>query len=260
MANFDLCNNFSEKLIAESNTFFDMPRFDGACVAITIAKGRETNGTNILLDMLLDRGDLPFEDKRAAALVSTMFYRSDCSKGRWVTYNHGSYKTNRVPMTYIVLGELPTTWFEGVHVELRLIAEQLDDAHKALQRDLVLEERRLYQDVENGWRGKVSDETWDKLDAHLNVLGPLIEALEAAWVKIEYHMYRNSTFTLLYPEDIPMFCKLGLPFSSELAKIFKLEDYLSRKKIYVQWCNGRLNRAKAMSWSLYYSHKELGIE
>lgn len=260
VANFDLCNNFGEELIAESSAFFSMPRYDGACVAITIAKGRETNGTNILLDIILGRSNLPIPDKRAAALVSTLFHNPFMDKGGWVIYNQGSYRTNKVPMTYIVLGRLPIAYFEEKFVEIRDHAKKLDQAHRNLQRDLVLEQRERFEDVVNGWRGCVSDEWWVKFDAHLDVLGPLLAEVSALWECVDEKFHHNKQFKLLYPDSLWVIFNRGLPFSPEITEFNRLTDYLSRKRVLQKYMGSGWDKPNLMSWSLYYSYEKLGIE
>lgn len=99
-ANLDFCSNFCDGLIQEYSSFVNnCPRFEGARIAATVAKGREGKALVSMLKKFAQHLS-QYKEPRCAALMS-------CSglDGEHMLWGQGDYVSGRNPMSWFVMSD-----------------------------------------------------------------------------------------------------------------------------------------------------------
>jgi hypothetical protein len=96
-ANLDFCSNFCEDLIEQYHQFLQTaPQFSKARVAVTVAKGRESTATALLLKKFAPELSA-YDEPRLAALMAFDDYNH-------LLFAQGAYKSGSYPMAWAVRG------------------------------------------------------------------------------------------------------------------------------------------------------------
>ena len=101
-ANLDFCNNFSDELITEINSFFaQTPIVEKFSFSVTMGKGRETKALLSLINYL-DAPDIFMHPR-----LSTLWHMVEMpDKEFWTLLHQDKYVSNRVPMLYAIFSKL----------------------------------------------------------------------------------------------------------------------------------------------------------
>lgn len=128
-ANLDLCNNFSDELVSETQSAMLIPRINGWMWAVTVAKGREGKALVHLLKRAGADNKL-VDEPRINALIECLGI--DDSMLMATIEAQGSYINNRVPMAWAIFSETVYSDVEvkkvsDRHVQLLARACRIDD-------------------------------------------------------------------------------------------------------------------------------------
>jgi len=204
IANLDLCNNFSEDLLDEIQSFFKTPRYEGFNVSITVSKGRENKAVTALLGMVA--GSLPLQEKRLSALVRGSFPNSR----EMMLTGEGTYTHNRTPMAWASFSAIPKKEIEDRCKPYLSVLRKWGRCQKALS-SMEMEAKRKEWNirsrkhkVKQPWRlERKAQKVWsDYLERQRGVWGKCGDAEYAIAQVIEkYQPIDLATSVSFYPWD-----------------------------------------------------------